>query len=274
MDALQTNFELRGKNSPQNLSNIRRVKQDFGTTQATALSSETIADYIGDQLERGYRKATINRWTETLRQGFVLAELPAPKIVKLDESDNVRRGFFARAEITELIANLRADLADFVLFAWHTGMRKGEIASLRWDDLNGDVLTLRGENSKNGEARTIPCEGDLSELIARRRRCPLVKIDSGTVMLCDLIFHRQGKPIREFTKAWRTACRKAEIPGRLFHDLRRSAVRDLVRSGVLQSVAMSISGHRSPSMLRRYNITDERDQRQALRQVAQYRKTN
>ena len=88
-------------------------------------------------------------------------------------------------------------------------------------------------------------------------------------MLCDLIFHRQGRPIREFRKAWRTACRIAHVPGRLFHDLRRSAVRDLVRSGVSQTVAMSISGHCSPSMFRRYNITDEREQRQALQQVEQ-----
>ena len=95
----------------------------------------------------------------------------------------------------------------------------------------------------------------------------------GAVMLCDLIFHRQGNPIREFRKAWRTACRIAVIPGRLFHDLRRSAVRDLVRSGVSQNVAMSISGHRSPSMFERYNITDDRDQRQALQQVQQYRKS-
>jgi Phage integrase family len=150
-------------------------------------------------------------------------------------------------------------------------MRKGEIASLRWEDLDGDLLTLRGENAKSGGARTIPCEGELSELLARRRERRPVKV-GGTVMLCDLIFHRQGKPIREFRKAWRTACRMAHIPGRLFHDLRRSAVRDLVRSGVSQNVAMSISGHRSLSMFERYNITDERDQRQALQQVQQYRK--
>lgn len=237
----------------------------------TMLSAETIADYIRDQLASGYRKATVNRWTEILRQGYSLAVLPAPKIVNLDEADNVRRGFFSQAEIRALIDHLPTDLADFVLFGWCTGMRKGEIASLRWDDVDGDLLTLRGENAKSGDARTIPCEGELSELLARRRERRPVRV-GGTVMLCDLIFHRQGKPIREFRKAWRTACRIAGIPGRLFHDLRRSAVRDLVRSGVSQNVAMSISGHRSPSMFERYNITDERDQRQALQQVQEYRK--
>jgi integrase len=233
MNALETNFKLRGKASPQNLCNIRRVKHDFGNTRATMLSAEIIAEYIHDQLNKGYRKATVNRWTETLRQGYALAGLPAPKIIKLDETDNVRRGFFSETEIRSLIGSLPIDLADFVLFGWCTGMRKGEIASLRWEDLDGDLLTLRSENAKSGEARTIPCEGELSELIARRRERRSLPGEGGTVTMCDLIFHRKGKPIREFRKAWRTASRIARIPSRLFHDLRRSAVRDLVRSGGL-----------------------------------------
>ena len=98
-------------------------------------------------------------------------------------------------------------------------LRKGEIASLRWEDLDGDLLTLRSENAKSGEARTIPCEGELSEVIARRREQRSLKLEGGTVMLCDLIFHRKGKPIREFRKAWRTASRIARVPSRLFHDL-------------------------------------------------------
>jgi integrase len=169
MDALKTNFELREKDSPQNLSNIRRVKKDFGNVRATNLTVEAIADYVRDQLAVGYAKATINRWTETLRQGYALAELPAPKIVKLDESDNVRRGFFSEAEVRAVTASLAVDLADFTLFGWHTGMRKGEIASLRWEDMDGDVIVLAAKNAKNGEGRTIPCVGELAELIARRK---------------------------------------------------------------------------------------------------------
>jgi integrase len=196
MDALKTNFELREKDSPQNLSNIRRVKKDFSIVRATNLTAEAIADYVRDQLAAGYAKATINRWTETLRQGFALAELPAPKIVKLDESDNVRRGFFSEAEIRAVTANLPADLADFTLFGWHTGMRKGEIASLRWEDMDGDVIVLAGKNAKNGQDRQIPCVGELGELIGRRRAARSVKVGD-TVLLCDLVFHRNGAPLRE-----------------------------------------------------------------------------
>jgi len=119
------------------------------------------------------------------------------------------------------------------------------------------------------------------------------------------IFHRDGNPIGDFRKAWQTACVKAglgkflcrhckvelsaarqcphcgkqwtsneERPkyvGPLFHDFRRTAVRDMVRAGVPESVAMSISGHKTPSMFKRYDITDGRDQREALRAVKAYR---
>jgi len=270
MDALKTNFELREKDSPQNLSNIKRVRHDFGHIRATDLTADAIADYIRDQLAGGYAKATINRLMQVLLQGYALAELPAPKVVRLDESDNVRRGFFSEQEIRRVIANLPVELADFTLFGWHTGMRKGEIASLRWEDMDGDVIVLAGKNAKNGEDRQIPCVGELGELIARRRAARSVKVGD-TVMLCDLVFHRNGAPLREFRKSWARACKKAGVR-RLFHDLRRSAVRDMTRAGISQNVAMSISGHKTIAMFKRYDIVDVSDQRQALQRTQEYRK--
>ena len=194
----------------------------------------------------------------------------------MSEAGNTRTGFFENSQIRQVIDNLRdhgkpvPDLADFCLFAFLTGMRKGEIASLRWQDVEDDLLVLRGENAKNGHARTIPLEGELAEIIERRQARRAVKVN-GMVVLSDLIFHRRGKPIKEFRKSWATACKMAGVPGRLFHDLRRSAVRDLVRSGVSQAVAKSISGHRTDAMFARYNISDVTDQRKALARVQEYR---
>jgi len=84
------------------------------------------------------------------------------------------------------------------------------------------------------------------------------------------VFHRGGKPVRDFRKAWAAACKNAGVPGRLFHDLRRSAVRAMVRAGVPRSVAMEISGHETESTFERYNITDDRDRREALRRTQEF----
>ena len=71
------------------------------------------------------------------------------------------------------------------------------------------------------------------------------------------LFHRDGQPIKGFRRAWLTACRKAGVPGRIPHDFRRTAVRNLERAGVPRSAAMKMVGHRTESIYRRYAIADE-----------------
>jgi integrase len=75
----------------------------------------------------------------------------------------------------------------------------------------------------------------------------------------------------DFKKAWSKACEDAKVPGRLFHDLRRIAVRDMRRAGVSETVAMAVTGHRTRAMFDRYNITDEDDKREALRRLQVHR---
>ena len=88
--------------------------------------------------------------------------------------------------------------------------------------------------------------------------------------LADLVFHRGGRSLGDFRKVWASACRKAGVAGRLVHDLRRSAVRNLVRAGVSEHVAMSVTGHRTRSVFDRYNITDENDLRDTALKVQAY----
>lgn len=262
-DSLKADFEIRGKWNPQVRTNIEHVRSAFGHIRATTLTADDVDEYVQTRLSDGAARASINRVTQLLKQAYGLAELPAPKIRRLDESGNVRRGFFTEPEVRRVISNLPIELADFTLFAWLTGMRKGEIASLRWEDFDGDCIRLRAEDAKNGTARLIPLEGELIDLVERRKTARQFKVDAST-MVSALIFHRGGEPIREFRKSWATACRLTGVR-RLFHDLRRSACRNMVAAGVAQVTAMQLSGHKTDSMFRRYAIVAESDMRAALR---------
>lgn len=118
MDALKADFEIRGKWNPQVRTNVEHVKSGFGDIRATALTAEQVDEYIQRRLSGGAAKASINRVTQLLKQAYGLADLPAPRIRKLEESDNVRRGFFTEVEVRRVIANLPGELSDFTLFAW------------------------------------------------------------------------------------------------------------------------------------------------------------
>jgi integrase len=80
---------------------------------------------------------------------------------------------------------------------------------------------------------------------------------------CERVFHNGGEPIKDFRAAWRSACKSAGVPDLKFHDLRRTAVRNMRRAGVPQVVRMRITGHRTDSMERRYNIVDIEDVKSA-----------
>jgi integrase len=133
---------------------------------------------------------------------------------------------------------------------------------------------IRLPNSKNGRGRVIPLTGELAALIERRWKA--------RTFGCDFVFNENGARVGDFRKAWATACVSAEVGqkdeqgryhGLLFHDLRRSGIRVLVRAGVPQSVVMSISGHRTISTFLRYDITSGKDQAAAMEAAQAYRES-
>jgi integrase len=272
--ALRADFELRGKLSQQNGYHLGKVERIFGDKRAVELTAEKIDAYISERLAAGDKPATINRVTGTLGQCFTLAirreHLSRKPHIRHLPEHNTRTGFFSESELAAVISHLPEELHDFVKFAACTGMRSGEIKSLTWNDVDGDVLTLRAENSKNGEARVIPLVGELGEILERRRAARQVEVN-GVTQLCEFFFHRYGAAINDFRKAWKKATKLAGCPGRLVHDLRRSAVRNMVQAGVHQAVAQKISGHKSASMFTRYNIVCTDDLRSALAKTDKYR---
>jgi integrase len=197
--------------------------------------------------------------------------IPMPRV------DNVRTGFIEREGYTRLLAALPEYLRPVVTMAYSTGMRRGEICSLRWEnvDLLNRQVRLNAGETKNGEGRVVPLVDELLDALKAQ-----LHIRNTTVSDCPLVFFRiiatKGNsrphwlPIGDFRKVWESACAKCELNGLLFHDLRRSAVRALLRAGVQEQVARKISGHRSRSIFDRYAIVSEQDLTDAVRKLQKF----
>lgn len=143
-------------------------------------------------------------------------------------------------------------------------LRKGEAAALTWDafDREAWTITLHAKDAKTKKGRTLALEGPLREVLERRVGARRLN--------CPFIFHRDGVQVREFRRAWTSAAKRAGLPGALFHDLWRSAIRNVVRAGVDPAVAMRIYGHRTDRTLRRCNILDDADLRAAIAKTSEY----
>ena len=155
-------------------------------------------------------------------------------------------------------------LQGLVTFGYKTGWRLGEITGLTWDriDLGQGIVRLEAGETKNDEARTVYVDEELKAVLSAQ----FVNRQLG----CPYVFHRQGKRINRFDKSWTTALRAARLKGTIFHDLRRTAVRNMVRAGIPERVAMTISGHKTRSVFDRYNIVNDEDLRLAAAKLENY----
>jgi integrase len=287
--ALLRDYELRGVRSlaqvrahlgfpPQSDGAPRRILEAFGRERVIEVTEEMVDEYIRQRLAAGARPATINRETQLLAQAirpFLLKHrLPVPPMRKLPE-ENTREGFLTRAEIESVIKRLPPDLRDFTRWAYFTAWRKGEIASLRWTDVDveGRTVRLSWRRSKNKKARTMTLAGELAAIIERRSAARAALVVKKGLETDRVFFRKDGSPVQDFKKAWASACKASGVADRLFHDLRRSGIRNMTRAGVSRKVATTISGHRTEAIYARYDIADEEDLKDAVIKTQAYVET-
>ena len=141
---------------------------------------------------------------------------------------------------------------------------------MQWNQVDRTAKTIRLEpgTTKNKDGRTFPYDllDELNEAIEEQWQEHQSLAKKG--VLCPWVFHRNGRPIRSIRARWKAACEAAGLPGKLVHDFRRTAIRNLVRAGAPDTVAMKLSGHKTRSVFDRYNVTSEADLRDAIAKLA------
>jgi len=265
-------YELNKRKSLERAQiSVKHLEKSFKNMLAIEITTAKIKEYITDRLNSGMANGTINRELAALKRMLKLgAEETPPKVDRVPHIPMLkeappRKGFFEREDYLEILKKLPSEIRGIVTFGYCTGCRKSEILGLTWERVDLKERTVRFEagDTKNSEARTIYLDDELLKLL----RLQNLRRKKG----CKYVFHREGKKIRDFRGAWKKACKDGRVEGKLFHDLRRTGVRDMIRAGIPQVVAMKISGHLTPSVFDRYNVVNTDDLKDAATKLGAYR---
>ncbi len=280
-DAIVTDYEVNGRKSlPRMRRAWKHLQGHFGAHyRAVDITTDRVKTYVRARKDEGAANATINKELAALRRAFNLmhesGRLSRVPHVPALSTDNVREDFLTMGDVEAICEEIRDYLVPVVRFAALTGWRKSEVLSLRWRqvDFGAGVVRLEPGTTKNRDGRTFPFSAlpPLEDLLRRQReRTDLVEKEAGRIVLW--VFHRDGEEILSMRGAWKGAAKRAGVEGAWFHDLRRTAVRNLERAGVPRSVATKLTGHKTESVYRRYAIADEAALQEGVEKLARLHK--
>jgi len=258
----------------------------FGSLAADKVGTDDFNNYIDKRKAEKAENASINRELAVLKRMYHLARSSTPpkaqfipEIPRLKENAP-RKGFVEDHQYNLLVSQIEERWLRALLAVGYTyGFREAELLSLQVSQVNlGDrTITLHPGETKNDEGRSV---GMTTEVYYLLRQMLTGKNPA------DFVFTRaDGTRVIDFRGTWWNLCERAGLGrwekdeedgnerwhGLLFHDLRRSAVRNLIRSGVPERVAMSISGHKTRSVFDRYNIVSQADMHNAARLIEKAR---
>jgi len=254
---------------------VGHLKEKFSGYKAHQITTQQINEYVLSRLENGVANATINRELAALKRMFSIGFQQTPPLVNrvphipsLKER-NARKGFFEHWEFVALRNVLPDYLKGAVTFAYKFGWRIEEITGLTWNqvDRRQGIVRLEVGDTKNDEARTIYLDQEVKGVFDEQWE----KRKLAKKLLPYVFLNRNGDDrLKRFYKTWRKSCLEAGIGVKLFHDFRRTAVRNMVRSGIPERVAMVISGHKTRCVFDRYNIVNDQDLKLAAQKQSDY----
>jgi integrase len=287
----------------QYIFGVPELDKFFGRYRAIEITTDKLRAFITARRKAGASNGTINRSLSALRRMFHLAiqdgKLRDIPFFPMLREAKPREGYLEPEQFERLRRELPEYLRPVLSMGYYTGMRRGEILSLRWDRVNlpERKVVLDANLTKNGQRRTIPLIKELPEMLQ------ILREQNPTAAH---VFTHGGRPIAGFRKTWISACIRAKLgrwvwacaaleceeisevkvakcakcggetdkqyAGLIFHDLRRTGVRNLVRAGVPEQVAMRISGHKTRSVFDRYDICSEKDMIDAGRKLEAFHK--
>jgi integrase len=253
----------------------KHISRELGAVRAKKVSQTILSEYIRTRQEQGAANASINKELGILKRAYNLARIDRridadiiPKFPRLEEN-NSRQGFLEPEQYARLLEVIPDDLKPALVVGYHTGLRKSKVLGLRLDQFDLKHRHLRLDPNENAVKKTpllVPLYGEFYTFAEKHIRETREKLPG-----CNHFCHRaNGDPVMELRPAWDDATEAAGLKGLLFHDLRRSAVRNMERAGVPRSVAMKISGHKTESVYRRYDIVSEKDVEEAGKKLAKY----
>ncbi len=276
------------------------LKPFFGNFRAVDISSDLLSRYVDSRQQKGAKNATINRELAALKRMFYLARRTTPPkvyrvpVFSMLREDNARKGFLEDQHYENLLgSNSELWFRSIVEVGKTYGWRISELLLMRVNqvDLLSRTIRLEPGTTKNKDGREVTMTTRVYELL---KLCVHAKQPD------DFLFTRtNGKPVREFRYAWWKACVAAKLGvlscprcskpvnaeahcdacnkgwsiarlryrGLIFHDLRRTAARNLRRAGVAEGVIMKIGGWRTRAVFERYAIVSQADVADALHKL-------
>ena len=247
----------------------KHLKRWFGNERAADIDYSKLAAFKTARLKAKASESTVRQelvlMGRMLRLAVMAGRLEHVPPIPTVKVDAARQGFATPEEIGRVVSHLPEHVVGVVQMLYWTGMRSAEALNLQWSsvDLAAQEIVLKAADTKTKRARVIPFGSlrPLAELLqSQRDRVSTLEREEHRIITA--VF--PGCSPATFKRHWLRAVKAAALPALRPHDLRRSAARNFIRSGVSEGVTMSLLGHRTRSMLDRYNITSRHDLQEGM----------